>query len=338
MRYLITGGAGFIGSNLVRALQHDAPDASLLVVDDFRVGHFDNLSAEPRGKQPGFAYRGDVIAGALHTLDLPAILTRFAPDVVYHLASITDTTVTDQAQMLRDNVEPFRDLLAWATAQSDRPRRLVWASSAATYGTSPGGSTTANGATPARRPFQINDAGAPANVYGFSKWVMENLHRAALLAHPGAHLVGLRYFNVFGPGEQHKGKMASMIYQLAQAMLRGDTPTIFTPGDQARDHIHVDDVVACTRAGAAASARSGIYNVGTGVATTFNAVVDALRTAIDCAHDTRYIPNPYAFYQDYTCADLTETRAGLGWSAQHDTTEAIAGYAAHLRNESAQVK
>ena len=82
MRYLITGGAGFIGSNLVRALQHDAPDASLLVVDDFRVGHFDNLSAEPRGKQPGFAYRGDVIAGALHTLDLPAILTRFAPDAV----------------------------------------------------------------------------------------------------------------------------------------------------------------------------------------------------------------------------------------------------------------
>ncbi len=329
MRILITGGAGFIGSNLARAVQRDQPDAALLVVDDFRSGHFANLSAEARGSTPGFAYRGDVIAGTLHTLDLSELLERFNPDVVYHLASITDTTVTDQAAMLRDNTDPFRNLLAWATAVPagrTTPRRLVWASSAATYG------TTANGATPDRRPFTLDDAGTPANVYGFSKWVMENLHRAACAAHPRAHLVGLRYFNVFGPGEQHKGKMASMIHQLAQAMLRGEAPCIFTPGDQARDHVHVDDVVACTRAAARATATPGIYNVGTGFATSFNAVVQALRTAIDCTHPTRYVPNPYTFYQDYTCADLSQTTASLGWAPQHPTSSAIARYAAELRD------
>ena len=345
MRYLITGGAGFIGSNLVRALQRDEPHAQLLVVDDFRSGSFANLSAEAQSNGPtdpsGFTYRGDVVAGALHTLDLPALLQRFDPDVVYHLASITDTTVTDQVAMLRDNVDPFRDLLAWATTNDESrtvPRRLVWASSAATYGISPGGGTTAHGATPAKRPFKLSDAGAPANVYGFSKWVMENLHRDALAVHAGAHLVGLRYFNVFGPGEQHKGRMASMIHQLAQQMLAGQAPRLFTPGDQARDHVHVHDVVACTRAAAQPSARPGVYNVGTGTATTFNAIVDALRNAIDCPHDTQYIPNPHAFYQDYTCADLSATTSGLGWSPQHNPADAIAAYAAQLRDEAARVK
>jgi len=335
MRILITGGAGFIGSNLVRALQRDQPDAQLLVVDDFRSGSFANLSAEARGDDPGFCYRGDVIAGALHTLDLPALLKRFDPDVVYHLASITDTTVTDQAAMLRDNVNPFRDLLDWAAfrpADRDTPRRLVWASSAATYG------TNANGATPDQRPFTLGDAGAPANVYGFSKWVMENLHRDALAANPEAHLVGLRYFNVFGPGEAHKGRMASMIFQLAQQMLAGDAPRLFAPGDQARDHVHVDDVVACTRAAAQPTATAGVYNVGTGTATTFNAIVDALRSAIECPHDTRYIPNPHAFYQDYTCAELSATAAGLGWMPQREIAGAIAAYAAQLRDKAARVK
>ncbi len=334
MRTLITGGAGFIGSNLVRALQRDQPNAPLLVIDDFRSGSFANLSTEARSHTPGFTYRGDVIAGALHSLDLPAVLERFNPDVVYHLASITDTTVTDQTVMLRDNVDPFRQLLAWATAPSasPTPRRLVWASSAATYG------TTANGATAAQRPFALDDAGAPANVYGFSKWVMENLHRDALAACPQAHLVGLRYFNVFGPGEQHKGKMASMIHQLAQAMLRGQAPRLFTPGTQARDHIHVDDVVACTRAAAQPSATPGVYNVGTGRTTTFNQIIDALRRAIDCAHDTQYIPNPHAFYQDYTCADLSQTTAALGWTPQHPTADTIATYAAQMRQQNAQVK
>ncbi|MEE9405705.1 MAG: NAD-dependent epimerase/dehydratase family protein [Algisphaera sp.] len=326
MKHLITGGGGFIGSNLVRALQEHDPDAQLLVVDDFRSGTFANLSRENLNGVESWSYRGDVVAGSLHEIDLDALLDDFAPDTVFHLASITDTTVTDQAVMLRDNVEPFRNLLRWATDQP-QSRKLVWASSAATYG------TTANGATPAQRPFKLQDAGHPANVYGFSKWVMENLHCQAQHANPSAHLVGLRYFNVFGPGEEHKAHMASMIYQLAQKMIQGQAPRLFSPGDQARDHIHVSDVVGCTRAAAQSIAQSGIYNVGTGVATTFNAIVDTLNAALNTTQPTDYFNNPHAFYQNYTCADLAQTTACLGWTPQLPTLQAIHDYAVELKGQ-----
>ena len=319
MNLLITGGAGFVGSNLARTLQERHRDANLLIVDDFRVGTFANLSGEG---PTGWTYRGNVVAAPLHELDLAGLLDDFAPDVVYHEASITDTTVTDEATMIRDNVEPFQELVSECVS---RGIKLVWASSAATYG------TTANGATPDRRPFRLDDAGRPANVYGFSKWVMENIHRRAQAANPDAHLVGLRYFNVFGPGEQAKGKMASMIYQLAQQIMRGRRPRLFAPGDQARDHIYVEDVVGCTIAAGADGATPGIYNCGTGTATTFNEIVDALNAALGVDLQPEYFDNPYAFYQDYTCADLTETTRGLNWTPDYATTNAIAEYVAALR-------
>ena len=319
MRYLITGGAGFVGSNLARTLQEQQPDAELLIVDDFRLGTFANLSVEG---EAGWSYRGQLVAGALHELDLPQLIDDFEPDVIYHEASITDTTVMDEAQMIRDNVEPFAELVGEAVA---RGIPLVWASSAATYG------TAANGALAARRPFRLDDAGRPANVYGFSKWLMENIHRRTLAAHPKPHLVGLRYFNVFGPGEHNKGKMASMIYQLARQMLAGKRPRIFSPGDQARDHIYVKDVVGCTIAGAAEGARPGIYNCGTGEATSFNQIVAALNEALATDLQPDYFENPFDFYQDYTCADISQTTAGLGWEPAYTTHDAIVEYAGLLQ-------
>lgn len=318
-RILVTGGAGFVGSNLVRHLQDEHPEAVILVIDDFRSGSFANLASE--GEQ-GWSFRGEVIARSLNELDLFSVVEDFDPEVIFHEASITDTTVADQAKMISDNVEPFEALL---TVAVEAGVKLVWASSAATYG------TRANGAVQQRRPFEIQDAGQPANVYGFSKWIMENLQRQALAEHPEAHLVGLRYFNVFGPGEEHKGHMASMIYQLAQQMLAGKPPRIFHDGEQARDHVYVKDVVAATIAGAADRARSGIYNVGTGKATTFNQIIATLNAALDTQFEPEYINNPYRFYQDYTCADLSQTRQGLRWSPKHETTEAIREYGRMLK-------
>ncbi|MCE9589548.1 MAG: NAD-dependent epimerase/dehydratase family protein [Planctomycetes bacterium] len=320
-RILVTGGAGFIGSNLVRHLQDDDPQARLLVIDDFRTGTFNNLVSEGEN---GWAFRGEVIARALGELDLYSLIDDFEPDVIFHEASITDTTVADQAKMISDNVEPFETLVNIAVEDGVR---LVWASSAATYG------TRANGAAQSRRPFELDDAGAPANVYGFSKWVMENVARQALEQNPEAHLVGLRYFNVFGPGEQAKGHMASMIYKLALQMLEGKNPRVFRDGSQARDHVHVHDVVSATIAASADGVTSGVYNVGAGKATTFNQVIDALNEALGTKLPAEYFENPYPFTQDYTCADISRTRSNLKWSPRFDPRQAIIEYARQLRDQ-----
>ena len=170
-------------------------------------------------------------------------------------------------------------------------------------------------------------------MYGFSKWLMENLHHDALVRWPAAQIVGLRYFNVFGPGEQHKGKMASMVRQLAQQMLAGKSPRIFHDGEQARDQVYVRDVVDATIAAADDGASSGIYNVGAGKATSFNRIIAALEQVLATGLETDYFDNPYPFYQDYTCADLTETARGLGWSPRYEPEAAIIEYAHRLQAE-----
>jgi ADP-L-glycero-D-manno-heptose 6-epimerase len=124
-----------------------------------------------------------------------------------------------------------------------------------------------------------------------------------------------------------------MIYQLAQQMLDGNRPRIFAPGDQARDQVYVKDVVGCTIAGAAPEADSGIYNVGTGVATSFNQIVAALNEALGTDLKPDYFDNPFAFYQDYTCADLSATKSGLHWSPSYTTHDAIVEYAGLLKAE-----
>ncbi len=318
-RIIITGGAGFVGSNLALTIQERYPKCRTLIIDDYRSGSFANLVPIETGKS---AFRGEMIARPLNQLDLYEIAEDFDPQVIFHLASITDTTVTDQAKMITDNVDPFDQLLG---AALERGIKLVWASSAATYG------TAANGATAAKRPFKLDDAGQPANVYGFSKWVMENMMRHSLSMVPEAHVVGLRYFNVFGPGEQRKGKMASMVYQLAMQMIAGNPPRIFTDGSQARDQVYVKDVVEATIAAADDRAVSGVYNVGSGQATSFNDIIAAINEALGTAYQPQYIDNPYSFYQDYTCADVAATKKAMGWSPKHEPRQAIIEYVRWLK-------
>jgi ADP-L-glycero-D-manno-heptose 6-epimerase len=323
-RAIITGGAGFVGSALTRRLQRQWHDADLLVVDDLRGGHFSNL-VEPRPDDDA-PFRGRFDERPVLDVPWEDLLPAERPDVVFHLASITDTTVDDQPLMMRDNVQAFDRLLHACVGTGTK---LVWVSSAATYG------IEANGATAARRPFELEDAGRPANVYGFSKWVMENMHRRVRAEVPDLHLVGLRYFNVFGPGESYKGKMASMIQQLTMQVLGGRAPRIFYDGTQARDQVAVQDVVSATIAAASDDATSGIYNVGSGRATSFNDIVQAINTALGTDHEPEYFENPYAFYQDYTCADVSATIAGLPWRPEHDPTDAIVDYVRWLAEQHA---
>jgi ADP-L-glycero-D-manno-heptose 6-epimerase len=327
----VTGAAGFVGSNLVAHLLAADTGAEIVCIDDCRSGSFNNLiEACERARVPAFT--GDFIAAHTASLDWPALLEDVDPSVVFHLAAITDTTVDDERKMIDDNVEGFRGAL-YACVERGVP--LVYASSAATYGTPR--------QVAEREPFPETAAGKPNNVYGFSKWVMENMHRQLLAdrdpSDPPAHVVGLRYFNVFGPGEARKGKMASMAHQLTTQILDGKRPRLFAGGEQARDQVSVHDVVSCTVAAAQRGVRQGVYNCGSGRATTFNELVHAVRAGLgvseaDCP--TEYFDMPASvrrFYQDFTCADLTRTRRALDWEPSHDPISATRDYAAQLKAE-----
>ncbi len=301
---LITGGAGFIGSNLALELERRYPDVRATVIDDFRSGDFGNL----------VGFRGDLVALDLSSVDLCARYRAGEFQAIFHLASITDTTLADPRQMIYNNVESFRRTAEFA-CRSGTP--VVFASSAAVYGVCGSGQMSED------QPVR------PANVYGFSKALVENLARRYAAASPEFRIVGLRYFNVYGPGETHKGAASSMIYQLAKQIRAGKRPRIFKCGEQSRDFVYVKDVVEATLL-AVGAARSGIYNVGSGSATSFNVVVALLNKALGTDHDPEYFDNPYSFYQPHTEADLTRARRELGYTPRYSIDRGIPEYMKEL--------
>ncbi|MGH7936780.1 MAG: ADP-glyceromanno-heptose 6-epimerase [Chthoniobacterales bacterium] len=296
---LVTGGAGFVGSNLVLALQEKFPDARLTVIDDFRSGDFKNL----RG------YRGDFVAKDLATLDWRAQFGDEKFDAIFHLASITDTTNHDQFEQVHDNVESFRRLLDFARPQSTR---VVYASSAATYGAASGVNTEAHEA-------------APANVYAFSKAIMDNLARRAAAEDSEWKIVGVRYFNVYGPREAHKGVPACMILHLSRQMKEGKRPRIFKHGEQKRDFVYVKDIVQGTLRALEAK-ESGIYNLGSGQARSFNELIAILNNSLGTNFEPEYFDNPHAHYQNHTEADLMNVRRSLGYEPQFSLEAGVADY------------
>lgn len=324
--YIVTGGCGFVGSNLVAQLLKRRPGCHVSIIDDFSSGNFANvISACDRAGVPPF--QGECIGSCYTSLKMSEVLEK-STKAVFHLAAITDTTVMDQSRMLAVNTHGF-ELLAAACLQANVP--LAYASSAATYGTPP--------ETHERKSFPIASAGRPNNIYGFSKWLMEGVHhRLAATRTDRYSIVGLRYFNVYGPGESYKGKMASMVRQLVRQAIEGKTPRLFADGSQARDQVYVDDVVNATLAAAgigngleSTSPRSGVYNVGSGIATSFNDIVAAIRLVPELQNlKVEYFEMPAAireFYQDYTCADLSGNKEGLGWMPTWKPADAIAAYA-----------
>ena len=301
---LITGGAGFIGSNLALEMERRHPDIQITIIDDFRSGQVSNL----------VGFRGDLVALDVSSIDLR---DRFRPgefQQIFHLASITDTTASDARQMVFANVEGFRRVVEFARG-SRTP--VVFASSAAVYGVCTSGRMAED--QPAR----------PANVYGFSKVLMENLARREASASPDLRIVGLRYFNVYGPRESYKGAAASMVYQLAAQIRAGKRPRIFKYGEQRRDFVYVRDVVKATLL-AADTTRSGIFNIGSGRATSFNEIVALLNKAIGTGYEPEYFDNPYAFYQPHTESDPARSSSELGYAAHYPIDRGIAEYVKEL--------
>lgn len=315
-KILITGGAGFIGSNLVRYFQTHHPQTHLIVFDSFRnqekfenghfksLGHYNNL----------LDFRGQVIAGNLNnSADLERLST-LSLDYIFHQAAISDTTVTDQELVLRTNTNSFFNLLDLARHKN---ARMIYASSAGVYGNSPA-------------PNQVGTGENPENIYGFSKLMMDRMAAQYLQQHPEVSIIGLRYFNVYGAGEFYKGTTASMILQLGLQALKNKEIRLFKYGDQLRDFIYIEDVVQANIKAMTVD-RSGVFNVGTGQARSFNDIMHILQGLFG-KFDVDYMDNPYTFYQNHTEADITSTKTYLGFEPNFTLEEGISAYLPEIRH------
>lgn len=279
---VVTGGAGFIGSNIVKGL-NEKGFKNILVVDDLSDGtKFVNLVdldiADYLDKDEFISY---IISG--EDLGIKAI---------FHEGACSATTEWNGKFMMENNYDYSKDLLHYGL-EFQVP--FLYASSAATYG--------------GRSDDFIEEKGyeKPLNVYGYSKYLFDDYVRG-ILPDAKSQVCGFRYFNVYGPREQHKGSMASVAYHLNQQILNGEKPKLFEGSNTfKRDFIYIDDVVA-VNLWFWENKISGIFNCGTGQAESFQAVADAV-LAFHKQSEIEYIPFPDALkgrYQTFTQADLTK--------------------------------
>ncbi|ECP5135532.1 ADP-glyceromanno-heptose 6-epimerase [Campylobacter upsaliensis] len=285
MRIIITGGAGFIGSNLALALQEKH---EVLIIDKMRsdkrldngnlesFGHFKNL----------LEFKGELFVGDICEAKSFDVMREFKPDIIFHQAAISDTTAYNQTQVLSVNLNSFKDFIKLAIKCDSK---LIYASSASVYGDMP---------SPQKVGYE-----EPKNPYAFSKLMMDKLAQKYFNE---LHIVGLRYFNIYGKNEFFKGKTASMILQFGLQILSGKNPRLFEGSEKIyRDFTYIKDVVNANLK--ALETKSGIYNVGSGKARTFKDIVDILQKELGTNLDYEWIKNPYEkAYQFHTQAHLNE--------------------------------
>lgn len=313
---LITGGAGFIGSNLAFYLQENYPDAKIIIFDCFRneltfsngnlqsFGHYKNL----------IGFKGDVICGNINQKSDLALLSEYCFDYIFHQAAISDTRIYDQEIVIKTNVNSFYDLLNIAKKDN---AIMVYASSAATYGSLPSPQTVGRE--------------NPENPYGYSKYAMDKIADGYSKANPKMSIVGLRFFNVYGAGEFYKDKTASMVIQLGHQILAGNAPKLFTGSDKIlRDFVNIQDVIQANILACQAK-QNGVYNVGTGKPRSFQDIADILQTELGTNLEINYIPNPYSGYQMHTQADITHTKTQLGYEPKISLEDGIKAYIPEIK-------
>ncbi len=323
---LITGGAGFIGSNLAFYFQNNFPDCKVVVFDCFRSGEtLSNGNLRSFGHYKNLlGFNGIVISGDINdSEDIARLDDHYKFDYIFHQAAISDTTAGEQDLMIQTNVNAFEDLLKIAIKHG---ANMIYASSAATYGDAPSPQTvgTEN----------------PGNVYGFSKLMMDNVARKYIKIEEkkqkrdgeSISIVGLRYFNVYGPREFYKNKTASTVVQFGHQILKGNTPRLFEGSDKIiRDFIFIEDVVQANIK-ACAPKKSGVYNVGTAKPRSFQDIADILQKELGTDYGTEYIPNPFVGqYQFHTEANIDETIEFLGYQPRFSMEDGIKAYIPEIK-------
>jgi len=298
-KILVTGGAGFIGSNLVMEIQEKYPRAEITVIDNFSSGHYDNLKG----------FNGDLIAENIAAINLDKYFAHL--DIIFHQAAITDTIFSDYQKIIFENIEGFRNVLKFAISHR---ADFIYASSSAVYGN-------------IKPPMKVGYGESPLGPYGFSKLITDNIAKKYFDTAKNK-IVGLRYFIVYGPREYHKvtETRGSLIWKIYSEMKKGKRPILFGDGQQKRDFVYTKDVIKANLL-ALGARKNGIFNVGTGKATTFNELVNILNKCLGTNLQPEYMENPYkTTYQYYSEADLSETKEFLGYTPEYDLEGGIKDY------------
>ena len=301
---IVTGGAGFIGSNIVKALNERGRE-DILVVDDLKEGvKFRNIAD---CEIADYWDKDDFLAFIESGKNFPV-----AVDAVFHEGACSSTTEWDGKYMMHNNFEYSKSLLHYCL---EHKVPYLYASSASVYGAGPNFKE--------ERQFE-----EPLNVYGYSKFLFDQYVRR-ILPSAESQVVGFRYFNVYGPREQHKGSMSSVAYHLNNQLLAGDEVVRlfegcdgYGDGEQRRDFVYVSDVVDVNLWCFENPSCSGIFNLGTGRSQSFNDVANAVISYHNKGR-LEYIPFPdhlKGSYQSFTEADIGALRAS-GYDAAFKTVE-----------------
>jgi ADP-L-glycero-D-manno-heptose 6-epimerase len=292
-RVLVTGAAGFIGSALVHALNQRGQE-NILVTDILGTDEkWRNLNA----------LRFDDYLQSDELLEAVTFETLGPIDTIFHLGACSATTEKDGDYLIENNYRYTQRLAEWALANG---ARFVYASSAATYGDGAQGMDD--------RDPQLSRL-RPLNLYGYSKHLFDlHAQRRGYLD----DIVGIKYFNVYGPNEWHKGEMRSLVCKAYQQIVETGRIRLFKSykpeyrdGEQMRDFVYVKDAVAMTLHLAESKKAGGLYNVGSGVARTWVDLGRAIFTALGREPNIEFIEMPESIreqYQYYTCADVSKVR------------------------------
>jgi ADP-L-glycero-D-manno-heptose 6-epimerase len=292
MRVLVTGATGFVGSNLVLALEGAG---------------YDVVAIGSRGEQELPELHGTLMYRGVTDLPLSEVGDI---DILLHQGANADTSVTDREQMFRDNLETSKALFAYASSHG--AKHIVYASSTAVYGNLP-------------TPYKESGPVVPLNPYAESKAALDEYAMKFAAEYSNIRVIGLRYCNVYGPRESHKGKMASMIRQLAMQMQEGN-PRIFKWGEQEREHIYVKDVVQANMFALKAT-ESAVLNCSSGEPTSFNELIRILNEVMGLTREPEYIDNPFeGTYQNRIACDISRIYSVIGFVPQFNVTAGIKDY------------
>lgn len=314
-RILVTGGAGFIGSALVWALNRRG--AERVVIAD-RLGTDEKWRNLAALRFEDYLEADDLLprlgSGALGAFDL-----------VLHMGACSATTERDASYLARNNFEFTKELAHWSLA---RDARFVYASSAATYGDGEAGMEDGDDSAAALARLR------PLNAYGYSKQLFDQYAARAGMLH---RLVGLKFFNIFGPNEAHKGDMRSLVHKAYGQILESGRVKLFrsyraeyADGEQQRDFLYVKDAVEMTLHLATTASAGGLYNIGSGVASSWLELAGALFAALDREPEIEFIEMPESIrdrYQYHTRADISKLRATGYDRPVTSLAEAVSDYA-----------